>query len=374
MPKSGKTNRRNIWHYRGHRLKKLEWGLWTALGEPGRYFLCYRPRGRDGPVIRRWAIVGPGLTVEDLRQHVRTVRSQIQARKLGLPSSVTCMESLGGYLKELQRQNRTPEHIKGVRQGIERFLSDAGVETLREIACRDVERFLQHLNAAGASARTQNKYRAHLHSWLAWARRHGDLSENPVALVPRATQVRTLVHFPSPEQMVALVEKAPCRYDAAMWTFLVLTGLRRGSFLSLRPDCFQKDGILVPETKRRTEWFISYSDGCPLWGPELSKLGRRIWAERPPKLQYVRVHWQTSCQAAGLHYTLHSLRHAFCSWLMMMGEQLADIAAWAHHATQATTERYAHLRPRGRERIAENRGHVFTIRARCLEVSMERRS
>jgi len=71
----------NIWRYRGHRLKKLEWGLWTALGEPGRYFLCYRPRGRHGPIIRRWAIVGPGLTVEDLRQHVRTVRSQIQARK-----------------------------------------------------------------------------------------------------------------------------------------------------------------------------------------------------------------------------------------------------------------------------------------------------
>ena len=37
------------WAYRGHELRQLEWGLWKALDEPGRYLLCYRPRGWQTP-------------------------------------------------------------------------------------------------------------------------------------------------------------------------------------------------------------------------------------------------------------------------------------------------------------------------------------
>ena len=38
----------HTWHYRGRRLRQLEWGLWPDLDRPGHYFLCYYPEGPDG--------------------------------------------------------------------------------------------------------------------------------------------------------------------------------------------------------------------------------------------------------------------------------------------------------------------------------------
>ena len=68
---------------------------------------------------------------------------------------------------------------------------------------------------------------------------------------------------------------------------------------------------------------------------------------------------------------MHSLRHAFCSWLVMMGETMADVAAWAHHASTATTEKwYAHLRAHGRARLAENRNGVFTMWSQCVALGL----
>ena len=82
----------NIWVYRGYRLKKLEWGLWKAIDEPGRFFLCYRPRGFWGPFVRRWVLTdSPALTLDDLRQHVRNIRAQIQAQ--GIEHTGSCAEN-----------------------------------------------------------------------------------------------------------------------------------------------------------------------------------------------------------------------------------------------------------------------------------------
>jgi len=365
---------KRIWHYRGHRLKQLEWGLWRDVDEPGRYFLCYRPAGRNGPLVRRWTHTGPALSLDQLRQHVRTVRSQIHARKLGITVSVPAKAALGEYLQDMARQNRGPEHIQTVGRACEWFIEATNAEQLEQITVASVERFLGMLHGKGRSANTLNHYRTYLHGWLAWAVRRGYLQENVVERVQRAAQKQQFKPFPTPEQFQAFVD-ASNRHDGAMWTFLALTGLRRGSFLSLTSECFQKDGILVPHTKRGREWFLSYADGCPLWKPELSDLGRWIWQVRAPTEDYVRFHWQNSRKAAGFDFTLHSLRHAFCSWLAMMGEHVADIAAWAHHASQATTEKwYAHLRPHGQARAKEHQIAVYAMCSHCLGRGLGRKS
>jgi len=114
-------------------------------------------------------------------------------------------------------------------------------------------------------------------------------------------------------------------------------------------------------------WLLRYDDGCPLWGPELTALGLRGWREGPPTPNYLRTHSESTCQALGTRYTLHSLRQAFCSRLAMMGESLQDIAAWAHHSSAQTTERwYAHLRPRGRDGADRNREGVVTMWSHCI--------
>lgn len=357
----------HTWRYRGHRLNQLEWGLWKDLDRQGYFFLCYRPQGRAGPVVRRWVYAdGVRLKLEELQDHVRSVRARINAAKLaGGRLRIGADQALVEYVRELERLNRAASHVAGVKRSAERYLDHADISLLCQVGPRSIESWLQRLHQQGRNPRTLNKHRSHLAAWFNWATGRDYLAANPAEKVAKATRQEKLVAFPRPGEMAELVD-ASDPYDAALWTFLAFTGLRRGSFLSITPDRILEDGIVV-DTKRRREWFLSYDDGCPLWRPDLSVLARRIWEERPPSVGYIQHHWRDIRKRAGHSFTLHGLRHGFCSWLAMMGETLHDIAAWAHHVNLSTTQRYAHLRPRGRDRIEENRQRVFTLRSHCLE-------
>jgi len=47
------SNQGRVWEYRGHRLRKREWGLWKDLDRESYYFLSYRPQARKGRQVRR---------------------------------------------------------------------------------------------------------------------------------------------------------------------------------------------------------------------------------------------------------------------------------------------------------------------------------
>ena len=76
--------------------------------------------------------------------------------------------------------------------------------------------------------------------------------------------------------------------------------------------------------------------------------------------------------AAGVDViTPHALRHAFASWLAMMGEAAKDIAAWPAHASPETTRKhYAHLRPNGYANIQSHRSRVLTMRSQLMVLSL----
>ena len=204
---------------------------------------------------------------------------------------------------------------------------------------------------------------------MQWETKRGNLTRNPVDGVERVTEPAKLPSFPTPKEAKKLLEHSD-RYDAAMWTLLLSTGLRRGSFVSLTPESFRQDGIWVPKTKRRREWFISYADGCPLWRPELSDVGKYVWETQPPTPSIVTRHLKRCCGAAGLDYGCHALRHAFASWLVMMGEHMNDVSAWCHHTSTRTTEKYVHLRPRGLEQIEKNRERIRRLMERGLQTCL----
>ena len=365
----------NAWHYRGHRLRRIEWGLWKADDEPGRFLISYYPDGRGGRHVRRWAFTGGGISLADLKQHVRELRAGLRARKAGLPARTRLCDSLDAYLAELARRNRSDAYIVGVRCSCSRFLDYLRSDDPADVTIGAVEEFLSELQTPRGrqervrTPRTLNKYRAHLSGWLAWAVQRRHLERNPVAAIPAAREERTFKPFPSPEQMVQLVDACE-PYEAALWMVLALTGLRRASFLSLTPECFQEGGIRVPHTKRSEEWFLSYDDGCPLWDARLSAVGRSIWAARPPTPDFLRFRLDAACDRIGERWTAHGFRHAFCSWLTMIGEHMSDVAAWAHHSTVMTTERwYAHLRPHGQAQAARNRERVVTMQSHGLDIA-----
>jgi len=221
-------NAQHIWRYRGHELKPLEWGLWKAVGEPGRYFLCFRPEGRGGPCVRQWARTGGGITVGDLRQKVRSVRAEIEGRKLGIvdPEPIATEAAVDQYVASLREQERDRTYVSILESAIRRYLkwtaSDAAAgsgiapaETLADITIPCVDAFLQHLQALGRTGRTRNKYRGYLIAWLNWAIARGQLESNSLERMGRATELRGLVQFPLPEKMVALTKRLR-PYDAAL--------------------------------------------------------------------------------------------------------------------------------------------------------------
>jgi len=386
----------HIWEYRGRRLEPVEWGLWKDLDRPKHYFLCYRPAGRKGPVVRQWAWAGgPNLTLANLKEHVRKVRSEIEAKKLGRAVSHSAREKLAEYVAELRRLNRSEKHVLDVERDLTRFLDYSQIERLDRISTDAIRVFLHHVSnptepddAAGqqadeepgrrkpkprpASPRTQNKILSVISTWLQYGVRQEWLSANAAVSIQKATEDQKHKVFPLPEELEKIVF-ASAPGDAALYVFLALTGLRWGSAASLDAACLSDEGIRVLTTKRRQEWFLRYDDGCPLWGHDLTKLGGRIFAQPLPRYDEVQAKFTAACNAAGKRFTLHSLRHAFASWLTMMGETTPDIAAWLHHASPVTTERrYSHLRPHGRDRIDENRKRVLTARGRMMERVMER--
>lgn len=362
-----------VWDYRGHPLKKVEWGLWKDLGRQHWYFLNYRPEGRNGRTVRQFAWTGgPALSLQDLKDHVRKVRSQIHARKRGVPFRVAISEARDEFITELQRRRRSTVHIVDVTRTLNALITFADTADVENISLEVIERFLAGGGRKELSARTQNKYRAHLSSFFAWALRRKYIETNPVTAIVKAQEIRRLKRFPMPEDLLSLVS-ASSPYDAAVWTFLVSTGLRSSSFLGLAPDSFREDGIIVQHTKEGEEWLLGYDDGCPFWTPELGILGAYIVANRKPTqgYSYIRFHFEDACAKVGRKYTLHSLRHAFCSWLAMMGEPMQDIQAWVHHSSVVTTEKwYAHLRPRGRKRAEQNRSRVLTLWLRCVKLCL----
>ncbi len=352
-----------LWHYRGAALAQVEWGLWRDTTQKGRYFLCYRPQGRKGPVVRRWAYTGPALSVKDLRDHVRRVRSEIEAHKIGLQPLEPLGQAVDNYVADLERRNLSEGHVSDVKAVLERFRTAAGDVGIAEVEVGDVEGFLASLGAV--SARTQNKCRGHIYALFEWAVKRGVADRNVVVGVGRAKEEHTAPEFPMPEVFKKIVDKSS-REDAALWVFLAFTGLRRGSLLAMKRQDITDAGIHVRHTKRRREWWIALDDGCPLWGPELAEVGRLALTPEPTA-KTLRTRFEATCKAAGVSYTVNALRHAFCSWLALMGEDLADIQAWMHHTTSRTTaEWYRHLRPRGRERLAANRADVFTMCSHAL--------
>ena len=111
-------NESNIWHYRGRRLEADEWGLWRNLDRPGTFFIHYRPRGRNGPLVRHWVQLGPLISLQKLRDHLRLERSRITARKLGIGvfPEIDALHAVNEFIAHLSPNGRS--HIDANRRTV----------------------------------------------------------------------------------------------------------------------------------------------------------------------------------------------------------------------------------------------------------------
>ena len=141
-----------------------------------------------------------------------------------------------------------------------------------------------------------------------------------------------------------------------VWLFLANTGLRRSELLNLDWSNIQDNTIHIVSTEaKRTKsgkWRpVPLSEGAQY---ALNRFGKHfgnkkktglIYTSTAPSLSraFSRVLKRSEIQTP--HGSLHSLRHSFCSHLVMSGVDLTTVQRLAGHSTSKVTEQYAHLAP-----------------------------
>jgi integrase len=177
---------------------------------------------------------------------------------------------------------------------------------------------------------------------LAIIRRVGRLAERwgwiehapPIDLLPgeKARHV-----YLTPAQVQALCKVTDDEFGDFI-RLAVLSGMRRGEILGLRPSDVRDGGVVLHATKSGRPRVV------PL-PPEALRIAqeRLPWGFGPVG---VFRRFKAARDAVGLsHVRLHDLRHTYASWLVQAGQSLTAVRDLLGHSNLAVTSRYSHLAP-----------------------------
>ena len=298
-----------------------------------------------------------------------------------------------------------------------RVLSALGDRPAAKITTAEIEDLLTEV-AAGASARTVNKYRAVISAVFGYGQRSTtfNLPANPVRGADKRREPhRAALNYYSPAEVEALARalasgahRAPSRpatrgasdatvaeptqrqardhQDAELVRVASYAGLRLGELLALRwRDVDFAGHALTIERAMSAGVESSTKSGkirrVPLAdqaAAALDRLSRREHFTAPEDLVFVnelgrtldswalRSRFKRARDAAGLRpLRLHDLRHTYGSLLAAAGVDLVTIQAAMGHSALATTSIYLHARP------ASEQAQVFTRAFESRPTSLE---
>lgn len=215
------------------------------------------------------------------------------------------------------------------------FFSGKPIEDLTEF---DIEGYKLARNAAPATvAKEIRTLVAIINRAVRWKR----ITENPLRDVEYPRQIASKPpHFYTKEDLQELYKHSP--EHRWIWQFLANTGLRRSEFLNLQDRNIQGDRLIIESapgarTKSRKHRIIPLSEGA-------KEAMQHDYRYKGWKQSITRA-FAKCARRADIDGSLHSLRHTFCSHLVMAGVPLRTVQVLAGHSTIAVTERYAHLAP-----------------------------
>lgn len=229
-----------------------------------------------------------------------------------------------------------------VRQHLVAYFGDAPLDG---ISAGDVTAYTLKRRRAGAADATIKKELDTLGAVLKKAHEWGDLKDLKVH-PGRAVKVRhrTAPKFYTQEELQRLYTWSP--YHGPIWIWMVNTGMRRAEALKARRRDI-RDGMVY------IEWTDDGRTKSGRWrAVPLNESARGVLPYLGDDHLLPRVTpqslgraFKTCASRAALAGSLHTLRHTFCSHLMMAGVPMRTIQVLAGHENIKTTERYAHLAP-----------------------------
>ncbi len=234
-----------------------------------------------------------------------------------------------------------PDSQERIEQIIRQYLNPFFDQPIDSITEFDMERYKASRASQGAATGTIIK---ELRTFMAIVNRAVKwklLDKNPITDLEYPKQLDSRpIHFYTKEQLQELYKvSGELRW---VWQFMANTGLRRSEYMNLTEGSIRGDTLIVESsTGARTKsgkWRL-----IPL-SPGAREALKHEWRYKGRRESLSRAFAKCNkrCGGAG---SLHSLRHTFCSHLVMAGTPLRTVQVLAGHSTVAITEKYAHLSP-----------------------------
>jgi integrase/recombinase XerD len=261
---------------------------------------------------------------------------------------------IANFLTDLKNTNRSPHTYRAYASDLYRLAAfyEGAPTAISADNLRDFLDTFSHLKPA-----TRARKQATLNSFFQWAFRQNLIAANPMAKISSVKrdmpQVRALERT-DVEKILAIIPTKQIR-DRLMFRLLFETGLRVGEALQLyvedldmtlddehldvrgkggqRRTVLLDDPRLVAQLRRYLKQ-TGYKHG-PLFRAQKNSRGG------PLRYQSVQYRWQKYCDEAGIHCTLHQLRHTHATEMVNDGVSLATIRKRSGHKNIQTTLRYA---------------------------------
>lgn len=261
---------------------------------------------------------------------------------------------IADFLTDLKNANRSPHTCRAYASDLYRLAAfyEGDPTAISVDNLRDFLDTFSHLKPA-----TRARKQAALNSFFQWAFRQDLIAANPMAKIAPvkrdAPQVRALERT-DVEKILAIIPAKQIR-DQLLFYLIFETGLRVGEALQLyvedldmtlddehlyirgkggqRRTVLLDDSRLVAQLRRYLKQ-TGYKHG-PLFRAQKNSRGG------PLRYQSAQYRWQKYCEEAGIHCTLHQLRHTHATEMVNEGVSLATIRKRLGHKNIQTTLRYA---------------------------------
>lgn len=240
-----------------------------------------------------------------------------------------------------------------------------GARLLVSITRQEIQRYHDELISRRAPA-TANRHLALLKRCFNLAILWGYMENNPATGIRMHTENNQSQRFLSVDEAKQLWQALNTEQNQIAATaikLMLLTGVRREEALRARWEDIDSDGQLwrLPITKNGRQRFVMLSDTAIALLQTLPNHGGNSYLfpgnTHGKPLNNPRKCFQRALKAAGLsHLRIHDLRHTFASLAINNGATLYEVQHLLGHASNTTTQRYAHLASENLRKASERVG------------------
>lgn len=197
-------------------------------------------------------------------------------------------------------------------------------------------------NTKKNSIGTINRKLSILKKILTYAYERDLITKKPIIKIFK-DDAKKILYFKEEEEQ-QLLEYFKLKHSV-MYSFCVIgfkTGMRMGEILTLTRENIEDGYIRIYAQKGVVARSIPMT---PLVKEVIERLPEELFIDELNN-QNANYHFKTTVKNLGMNpnYSIHTMRHTFCSRLVQKGVDLYTIQTLAGHTDYRTTQRYAHLK------------------------------